>query len=119
MMVQRRVPMWFFRVVVWGVFGLGLYGTASAGLVGTEAVIDSAQMTETRAQMKALLQRPELADELKLRGASPAEARVRVDAMTDDEVLALAGKVGDLPAGAGLSNNELILILVIILILLL
>jgi len=119
MNVWRRTSLWIVRILIGGVFGLGLWATASAGLVTTTDAIDSTRMAETRAQMKTLLQRPELAAELKSLGASPAEAQARVDAMTDDEVVALAGRVADLPAGGRLSNNELTLILVIILLLLL
>jgi hypothetical protein len=119
MTVWRQQQRWIYRFLVCGVLGLGLYGTASAGIVGTQDAIDAARMAETRAQMKDLLQRPELAEELKALGASPAEAQTRVDAMTDEEVLALAGKVGNLPAGGAISHNELILILIIILILVL
>jgi hypothetical protein len=62
------------------------------------------------------VQRPELAKELQALGANPTEAQARVDAMTDAEVRTLAGKLGVLPAGGALTNNELILILVLIII---
>lgn len=117
MIALRRPSIWIIRLAICGVFSFGLLGTATAGIVSTEDAVDAAQVAQTRAQMKALLQRPELADELKALGASPAEAQARVDAMTDQEVTALAGKVGVLPAGGRISNNELILLLVIILIL--
>ena len=119
MTLSQRCCQWTLRLLIGGVLSLGLYATASAGLVGTQDAIDAQHMAQTRAEVKALLQRPELAKELKALGASPAEAQARVDAMTDDEVLALAGKIGDLPAGGSISNNELVLILVIILILVL
>lgn len=115
MVALRRVRVWAFRVLVCGAFGLGLVGTAGAALVGTQDAIDASSVAQARAQVKALVQRPELAGELRALGATPAQAAARVDAMTDTEVLALAGKVGDLPAGGRLSNNELILLLVIIL----
>ncbi|HEX9813040.1 MAG TPA: PA2779 family protein [Burkholderiales bacterium] len=115
----RRYRLSISRFLICGALGFGLYGTAGAGMVSTQDAIDATHMAQTRAQMKVLLQRPELAEELKALGVSPADARTRVDAMTDDEVLALAGKVGNLPAGGRLSNNELILILIIILILVL
>lgn len=117
MVAPRQTRMWIFRLLVCGLFGLGFIGTASAGLVSTKEAIQATQTSQARAQLKALLQRPELAAELKALGASPAEAQARVDAMTDKEVMALAGKVADLPAGGYLSHNELILLLIIILIL--
>ncbi len=104
------------RLLLGSAFGLGLFGTASAGMVSTEDAIDSARIAETRTQLKALVQRPELAKELQALGANPTEAQARVDAMTDAEVRTLAGKLGVLPAGGALTNNELILILVLIII---
>lgn len=115
MIALRRVRVWISRILVCAAFSLGMLSTASAALVGTQDAIDSASIAQTRAQMKALVQRPELANELHALGATPAQAAARVDAMTDSEVLALAGKVGNLPAGGHISNNEFILLLVIIL----
>lgn len=119
MTVWRRCNLWTFRFLICGALSLGLYGAASAGMVSTQEAIEAGHVAQTRTQMKALLQRPELTDELKALGASGADAQARVDAMTDDEVLALAGKVGNLPAGGRLSHNELLLILIIVLILVL
>ncbi|MFL6652878.1 MAG: PA2779 family protein [Sulfurifustaceae bacterium] len=90
---------------------------ASAAIVSTEDAMNSGQAAELRAQLKALVQRPELATQLQTLGVPPEQAVARVDAMTDAEVRALAGKLGDLPAGGRLSNNELILILVLIIVL--
>jgi hypothetical protein len=40
-------------------------------------------------------------------------AQQRVDALTDAEVMHLAGKIDSLPAGGALSNQDLILILLV------
>jgi Family of unknown function (DUF6627) len=117
MTALRQAPRWVAHLLVCSALSLGLSGAANAALISTADAVDSVQAAAARAQMKVLLQRPELAKELKTLGASPAEAQARVDAMTDEEVTALAGKVADLPAGGRLSDNELILILVIVLIL--
>lgn len=119
MIVRRQAPRWMARFLVCATLAFGVFGTAQAALVSTADAVDSAKAVEARAQVKALLQRPALAKELGALGASPAEAQARVDAMTDAEVIALAGKVADLPVGGNISNNELILILVIVLILVL
>ncbi len=115
----RQVIAWTVRVFLGGALALGLFGAASAGLVSTEDALNSAQIAKTREQVKALVQRPELATQLKALGVVPDQAEARVDAMTDAEVLALAGKLGDLPAGGRLTDNELILIIVLILVLVL
>lgn len=118
MILLRSVLRWTSRLLLSGVFGLALYGAASAGMVSTEDVLDSGRAAAAREQIKALAQRPELAEQLKAFGVTPDQAEERVNAMTDDEVLALADKVGDLPAGAGVSNNTLILILLLIILVL-
>ena len=114
MIALRPIFHGWVRLVLSGIFGLGLYGAASAGMVATEDVIGSEQASIAREHIKALAQRPELAEQMKVYGVNPGQAEERVNAMTDAEVLALAGKLDDLPAGAGISNNDLILILVLI-----
>jgi len=52
-------------------------------------------------------------------GLDAKDATARVDAMTDAEITALAGKIDALPAGGVLTNDQLIVLLLIILILVL
>lgn len=118
MISLRQVLRWSARLLLSGVFGLVLYGAASAAIVSTEHAIDSQQAAKAREHIKALAQRPELAEQLKAFGVAPDQAEERVNAMTDAEVLALADKLGDLPAGGRISNNDLILILVLIILVL-
>jgi hypothetical protein len=118
MISLRQVLRWNARLLLSAVFGLVLYGTASAGIVSTSDAINAQQATKAREQIKAMAQRPELADQLKALGVDADQAGKRVDAMTDAEVLALAGRLGDLPAGGRMSNNELVLVLVIIILVL-
>ena len=48
----------------------------------------------------------------------PADKAVeRVNAMSDAEVSQLAGRLGSLPAGAAMSNQELLLVIIIVLLL--
>jgi len=106
------------RLVLGAVFGLVLAGTASAGMVSTEDAVHSQQVAKAREQIKTMAQRPELAKKLKAAGVAPEQVDARVNAMTDTEVLALADRLGDLPAGGALSNNDLILILLIVILIL-
>ncbi len=108
---------WTVRALLCGVLALGLLGRASADIVSTEDALNSAQIAKTRERVKALAQRPELATQLKALGVMSDQVEARVDAMTDAEVLALAGKLDNLPAGGALSNNQLILIIVLIIVL--
>jgi hypothetical protein len=77
---------------------------------------DQAAQSE-RERLKAALQRPEVVQELKKMGVDALAASARVDAMSDSEVVQLAGRVDALPAGGVLTNDQLIIILLIVLIL--
>src|SRR2546426_12418359 len=68
---------------------------AYAGLVST----DQAAAQQEREHVKALIQRPEVAQQMEKMGIPAKEALVRVDAMTDEEVRSLAGRLDALPAG--------------------
>ena len=118
MIALRPIFHGWVRLVLSGIFGLGLYGAAHAGMVSTGDAIDSARAATAREEIKALAQRPELAEQMKAYGVNPDQAEERVNAMTDAEVLALTDKLGDLPAGGAVSDNTLILILLVIILVL-
>jgi hypothetical protein len=85
----------------------GALQTAQAALIGTAQVaevqgvvsVDLAAAAQ-RAHVLAYLDRPEVVAGLTERGASADEARVRVAALTDGEVLQLAHTLDTAPAGA-------------------
>src|SRR3989449_4493662 len=81
---------------------------AYAGLVPTE-----------RERVKALIERPEVAQQMEKMGIPAKEALARVDAMTEEEVRSLAGRLDALPAGGQISSQTLLLICLIIILLLL
>ena len=70
-----------------------------------------------RERVKAMLERPELAQELQKMGIAPDEARARVDAMTPAEVAQVAGRLDSLPAGGAMSNRDLLLVILLIVLL--
>ena len=73
---------------------------ARAGTVGTEEVMRAeAGARLDRDVLRGLLERDDVRAQLEARGVDARAARARVDALTDDEVAVLAGRVGALPAG--------------------
>jgi hypothetical protein len=78
-----------------------------AGLIAAE--------NPERERVKELVARPELAGELKKMGIAPEEIQGRIDAMTDEEVRSLAGRLNALPAGGEMTTQEWLLIIVVIL----
>ena len=89
-------------------------GPARAELVSTDAVQAGAE----RSRVKAMVERPELAGQLQQMGLAPGEAAARVDALSDAEVHALAGRLDALVAGGDFPNQTPILLLIILIILL-
>ena len=85
----------------------GALQTAQAALIGTAQVAEvqgvvsvDLQAAAQRAHVLAYLDRPEVVAGLTERGVSADEARVRVAALTDGEVLQLAHTLDTAPAGA-------------------
>lgn len=86
---------------------------SSPGPIATDRI--AAEHSE-RERLKALVARPEVARKLQALGVVPEEARARIDALTDEEVNALAARIEAAPAG-GLSTQEWLLVIIAILLL--
>jgi len=90
---------------------------AHAGLIATDEAQAPAIQAE-RERVKALLARPDVVKQLGDFGVQPADAEARVDAMTDAEVIQLAGRIDQLAAGgAAFTNDQLIIILLLVILL--
>lgn len=114
--MMQRLGKWFVDFWIVLAFGVAvglLMPQAHAGMIGTESV----QAQDERGRVKALLERPELANSLQQMGIAPQEAPGRVDAMSDAEVLQLAGRLDAALAGGQISNESLLLIIIIVLLL--
>jgi len=79
---------------------------AQAGMISTRTIIESRHASEGRSAATAerihiLLARDDVRAQMMALGVDPAEATLRVDALTDEELILLAGRLEDLPAGEG------------------
>jgi hypothetical protein len=106
------------RQACWGLAAaLALQTTvAQAEMLGPEAVLESAaanQAERDRAKVKQFLESNKLQDRLRTLGVDGLNASARVDAMTHEEVHALAERIDAMPAGGALSDNDLIIILLV------
>ena len=108
-MIQRMKQLLvdFWIVLAFGLAAVLLMPQANAALIGVEDL--------ERERVKAMLERPEVVKGLEKFGVDAHEARGRVDAMSDAEVLQLAGKLDAAIAGGQLSNESVLLIVVIVL----
>src|SRR5256885_13899126 len=83
---------------------------AHAGMIGTEQFVSSANSAD-RTTVLNVLSRTEVASQLQALGIDPAQAKDRVQAMSDQEIAALANRLESLPAGA--DGGAVLLIIVI------
>ena len=87
--------------------------SSQAALIGTEQVVTQAQAHSDRDRVNAFLARADVQNELQSYGVNPKTAKERVDALTDQEVRQIAGKLDALPAGA-LTSGETALVVVLV-----
>lgn len=92
--------------------GAGMPLPVSAGIIATDQVVAGAE----RDRVKGFLDRAEVRERMQALGVSPRAARDRVDALSDEEVAALAARIDQLPAGG---SDVLIVALIVFLVLLL
>lgn len=83
------------------VLSFGLQSTALAGVIGTEAMLQNTEAQEARAELQAALARDEVRQQLEAHGVDLAQAERRIDALSDEEVLVLAERFDEAPAGGG------------------
>jgi hypothetical protein len=93
-------------LMVWTPFQM-----AHAGMIGTEQVASTAHHGD-RTTVLNMLSRAEVASQLQALGIDPAQAKDRVQAMSNQEIAALADRLESLPAGA--SDGGAVLLIVII-----
>jgi hypothetical protein len=112
------------RRVICGVLALSLAGgtihvpLAQAALVGTGEVVAAATLgqaaDEARQRLAALLARDDVVAALQGHGVDAAQARARVDSLSDEEVQQLAGQIDQLPAGGDVLGIAVFVFLVLL-----
>jgi hypothetical protein len=88
-----------------------------AALIDTETVLDSVRGREARDQLKQFLAREDVQAALTAHGIDPMDAKARIDALSDDEVIRIADQIDQLPAGGGAIGVLLLITLALFLIL--
>lgn len=81
-------------------------------------MISPSDASSERERVLAMMERPEIAQQLERMGIPAHEAKARVGAMTEAEVLSLAGRLDAVPAGGALNNQDLLIIIIVILLVL-
>jgi tetrahydromethanopterin S-methyltransferase subunit G len=94
------------------------YQPALAAMIGTETMIDITRGQESREYIKTMLVRKDVQAALIAHGIDPMEAKARVDSLSNAEVVRLADRIEQLPAGGDIGIlSALIIILLLVLIL--
>ena len=89
-----------------------------AALIGTEQALARVQAQSERDKVRSFVARADVQNQLASLGLSAAAASERVNALTDDEVQQLAGKIDSLPAGADGGIVTVLLVVVLVLLIL-
>jgi len=77
------------------------YQPLLAAMVPTEATIYQFKAQDARDHLKTLISRNDIKTALISQGIDPNEAKARVDSLSDSEVIEVADKIEQLPAGGG------------------
>ena len=88
-----------------------------AALIGTETVLSSVRDQEARDHLKQFLAREDVQAALIAHGIDPMEAKKRINALSDDEVIRIADQIDQLPTGGGTAEALLVIILALFLVL--
>lgn len=81
-------------LLIVSITGLGMPLPAQGGMVSTESSVAA-----DRDRIASMLDRSDVRAQLEARGVSSSDAKARVAALTDEEVVQLAGRIDSLPAG--------------------
>ena len=84
-----------------------------AAMVGTEAILVNPDTLNARDQLRSFLDRHEVQSQLAARGIDPAEAKARIDSLSDAEVMQIADKIDGLPAGGDFWGTFLFVVIII------
>ncbi len=100
------------RILIVCTMAVGMPLPASAEIVTTDRI----QAAGDRDKVRAFLDREEVRAQMESMGVDQDAARARVDALTDEEVQNLAGRIDTLPAGGDSILGVLFAIFIVLLI---
>ena len=95
---------------------IGLWLSVSGAYAGMVPTVHFNEQAEPARLAQNVDQREDIRQQLIELGVDPVEAQQRVDHMTDQQIVALQGKVAELPAGGVSTTNLLLIIILVILI---
>jgi hypothetical protein len=88
-----------------------------AAMVGTEAILVNQDTQNARDLLRSFLIREDVQFQLTTRGIDPAEAKARIDSLSDAEIMQIADKIDQLPAGGSFWGTALYLAVIALIVL--
>lgn len=79
--------------------------STQAGMIGTDQVVTNATAEANRDKVLEFVSRTDVQKQFEALGLTASTAAERVNAMTQDEINRIAGKIDSLPAGASSSSG--------------
>ena len=102
------------RLLAVSLIALPYAAQTQAAMIGVDEAL-AAQRQAERGKLRGFLARADVQRQLAALGVGPAAAAERANALTDDEVQQIAGRIDSLPAGAEISTTALLVVLIVIL----
>lgn len=118
-MTLARVRAWVVLATVAALFTTSLPVPVQARLMSTEAVLATQAGAADRERVREFLARDDVRSQMESLGVSSDEASRRVDALSDEEVRRITGKLDEMPAGGnalGVIIGAAVLIFIVLLI---
>jgi phosphopentomutase len=79
--------------------------STQAGMIGTDQVVTNATAQANLDKVRDFVSRTDVQNQFEALGLTAANAQERVNAMTQEEINRIAGKIDSLPAGADSSTG--------------
>lgn len=111
-------PVGFFLAIFMFMLS-GPFQSATAAMVGTEAVIDIERARDARQYLQSFLAREDVKKMLLSHGIDLQEAKNRIDSLTDEEATRVADQLQELPAGGSSFFTVLLIVVFLVFLVLL
>jgi hypothetical protein len=103
------------RVLIVSTLTMSLWAPASqAALISSEEVIANHSNQADRERIRSLFDRADVREQLQAKGVSAEAAKARVDALSDEEVASISGKLDNVPAGGDIIGTVVFIFLVLL-----
>ncbi len=82
-------------------------------MIGTDATLHSTRAQQARDDINSLLLREDVQNALMAQGIDPLEAKVRIDSLSDAEVIRIANEIDKLPAGGDVPGVLIVMLMMV------